>query len=193
MSGGESNGSSWLKRALKAAAGALLGSYRINRIYQLPAGAGERLSAPHVTIRRLEAPPNSAADAKLLERFSYAGEDAHGFGLFVDDELASICWLWGHRRFDDPLLWVLKEGDVILVDLLTAEKYNGRGLAPVLVSFAAEEMRRLGKRGLYTWMWFTHRASSRVFDKAGWVQIAWVVEIHPFGSRRPLRISWRTR
>lgn len=181
-----------VKRALKLAASFVLGRYRVNRIYQpaLPGGAAPLPQG--MTLCALgEAPPATVADPTLLERFSYAGHDAYGYGLMVNGDLAAICWFWGHRRFDDPLLWVLRDTEAILVDLVTAPGYRGQGLAPALIQHASADMRQKGF-GLYTWMWHTHRASARAFDKAGWRQIAWVLEIRPFGLGRPMRICWRT-
>lgn len=170
-----------------------LGDYRFNRIYRLDAGITDLSFPPDITGSVLGAAPPAAADDRLLERFSYGGENAYGFGLFLEGQLAAICWFWGHLRFQDPLLWHLSSGEAIMVDLVTAPKYRGRGLAPLLIRYAGNEMRRAGMRDLYTWVWHSHHASRRAFEKAGWRQIAWVLETYPFGARRPLRLAWPAR
>ncbi len=179
-----------LKRALKTVAATALGDYRFNRIYRNER-APANLSLPAGTACSVfKSPSPDMADDSLLNRISYAGEDSYGFGLFLEGQPAAICWFWGHVRFRDPLLWSLSEGEAIMVDLLTAPQFRGRGLATLLIRYAAIEMRRLGMQNLYTWVWHSHHSSYRAFERAGWRQIAWVLEVHPFGKRQPLRVSW---
>ncbi len=128
---------------------------------------------------------------ELRDRFWYGGDDAYGYGLLLDGKLAAVCWFWGPRRFNDPLLWLLNENEAILVDIVTETRYRGRELAPILIRYASASMHRAGWDPLYTWMWHNHSASYRAFEKAGWNQIAWVLEIHPFGKAWPLRLCWR--
>jgi GNAT superfamily N-acetyltransferase len=181
-----------VKRALKEAATFLLGPYRLNRLYRLGPSAAEQQVPDGISIERLEGlSPESIASAELRDRFSYSGHDAYGYGLSFEGSLAAVCWFWGPLRFHDPLLWSLEDGEAILVDLVTASAFRGRGLASVLIRYASTDMRRAGWKSLYTWMWHTHRASYQAFERAGWHQIAWVLEIHPFGSRRALRFQWR--
>src|SRR5579864_9334097 len=66
----------------------------------------------------------------FLKRSWYGGDDAHGFALFQNDELACLCWFWGPRRFNDPLLWTLRENEAMLADIVTAPSYRGRNFAP---------------------------------------------------------------
>lgn len=181
-----------VRRALKAVTRLLLGPYRFNRIYQSAATEIELKVPTGTSFARLESVPvTSVLSAELRERFDYGGEDAYGYGLFLDGSLAAVCWFWGPKRFHDPLLWHLAKHEAIMVDLVTAPQFRGRGLAAVLIGYASAEMRRAGWNALYTWMWHTHHASYRAFERAGWEQVASVVEIHPFGSRRALRWCWR--
>jgi GNAT superfamily N-acetyltransferase len=182
-----------LRRALKTAAAVLLGPYRFNRICRLATMSVAPAMPSGICCQRLERSFAAAdIDPELRERFSYEGDDAYGYGLFRDGRLAAVCWFWGPRRFNDPKLWVLGTNEAILVDLMTATRCRGRGLAPLLIQYASSEMRRTGWDPLYTWMWHTHSASYRAFDKAGWTQIAWVLEIRPFGMARTLRFCWRS-
>lgn len=182
-----------MKKVLKNVARILLGHYRFNRIYRFGAGTARIPLPPGVSCSALTAIPPEPVDDELRKRFSYAGEDARGFGLFVDGHLASTCWFWGPLRLHDPLLWSLEPGEAALVDLMTAVQYRGRGLASLIIQYSGMEMRQLGMRDLYAWIWHNHHASYRAFEKAGWRQIAWVLEIYPFGSRHPQRLSWSVR
>jgi len=183
---------STVRRPLKAMAGLLLGSYRFNRIFRLTVGDSEPEIPPGMSFARLEDLPSASIGSdELRDRFCYGGDDAYGYGLFLEDRLAAVCWFWGPRRFQDPLLWRLAEDEAILVDLLTASQHRGQGLAPRLIRYASADMRRAGWNVLYTWMWHTHRASYHAFERAGWRQIAWVLEIHPLGVQRAFRFCWR--
>jgi GNAT superfamily N-acetyltransferase len=129
------------------------------------------------------------AGSAFQPRSSYAGFDSSGFALFKNGELACLCWFWGSRRFHDPLLWKLHDGEAILVDLLTAPEFRGQGLAPLLINYASIQMIQRGYSPLYTWMWLTHRASSRSFEKAGWKQVATVAELYPLNLGRAIRFQ----
>jgi GNAT superfamily N-acetyltransferase len=147
-----------------------------------------------ISIRHLEdLPPESIKDPELRGRLWYGGYDASGYGLFLDGNLAATCWFWGLRRFNDPLLWVLRKDEAMLVDVVTASRHRGQGLAPLLIRNASAEMRQIGWTALYAFIWHSHHASYHAFEKAGWTQIAWVLEVLPFGMRRRFRFCWRTR
>jgi GNAT superfamily N-acetyltransferase len=182
------------RRALKAAAVALLGPYRFNRVYRLALMPTAPTMPPGISCQRLAGSSAAAADIdpELRERFWCDGDDAYGYGLFIDARLAAVCWFWGPHRFNEPLLWVLRTNEAIMVDLVTATRCRGQGLAPLLIRHASAEMRRMGWDLLYTWMWHSHSASYRAFEKAGWTHIAWVLEIRPLGMARTLRFCWRS-
>ena len=183
-----------MKRALKSVALVLLGRYRFNRVYRLTTIPGEAPVAPEIGFRRLQgAPTDSSVDPEMLPGFDYAGEDSYGWGLLIDGRLAAMCWFWGPRRFRDRRLWELKPNEAILVELRTTADCRGRGLAPLLLRHASAQMRRMGWDRLYTWMWHTHRASYRAFEKAGWGQVAWVLEVRPFGRLQTRCFRWKSR
>lgn len=142
------NGRESVKRALKTVAAALLGPYRFNRIYRLTSMPVEPTMPPGISCQRLEAPSAAAADIdpELRKRFSYDNDDAYGYGLSRDGCLAAVCWFWGPRRFNEPLIWVLRTNEAILVDLVTASRCRGQGLAPLLIRYAFAERRRRGWR-----------------------------------------------
>jgi GNAT superfamily N-acetyltransferase len=182
-----------VRRALKKVLSLLLGPYRFNRIYLSASTELAPAMPPGTHCRPLEGPPPRALDPNLRQRFSYAaGHDAYGYGLFVGADLAAICLFWGPCRFNDPLLWVLAKDEAILVDLVTAPSCRGQGLAPLLIRYASAEMRRAGWGQLYACVWHSNHASCQAFDKAGWTEIGWVLEIYPFGVARPFRFCWKT-
>jgi|SRR5580658_4807672 GNAT superfamily N-acetyltransferase len=182
------------RRVMKKIAGAIFGAYRFNRIYRLDGGIGNPVLPVlpnNVVCARIESTPLAVAEHKLLDRIeSYGGEDAHGFGLFLEGRLISSCWFWGHERFRDPLLWKLEPGDVIMVDLVTATAFRGRNFASLLISYAGAAMRQAGFRRMYTWVWHSHYASYHAFEKAGWRHIAWVLQYQLPFAKRPRRVRW---
>jgi GNAT superfamily N-acetyltransferase len=181
-----------VKRALKKAATVLLGPYRFNRMYRSEQDDGEQHLPEGMSLGRLEGfAPESVTSVELRDRFCYGGDDARGYGLFLDGSLAAVCWFWGPQRFYDPLLWSIDKGEAILVDLMTAPCYRGRGLAAVLIRQASLDMRRAGWKSLYAQIWHNHRASYHAFERAGWHQVAWILEIRPFGLPRAFRFQWQ--
>jgi len=172
-----------VKQVLRMLAARGLGEYRFNRIYRLERFSPDLALPAGIVCSPLQSPPSEMVDSRLLGRFSYAGEDAHGFGLFVEGKLAALCWVWGPRRFRDPLLWQLSEGEAIIVDLMTAPELRGLGLATLLIRYAGMQMQHAGTQDLYTWVWHSHSASSRAFEKAGWRQIGWGIGSGPPGQR----------
>jgi len=178
-------------RVFKSIAALLLGRYRINRICGLT-WASRPLPLPRdVIMREIDDLASMDGVSPLFrERSWYRGNDAHGFGLFQNEELVCLCWFWGSRRFNDSLLWTLRENEAFLMDLLTAPEFRGRNFAPLLISLASKEMQRLGHSALYSSVWYTNRASLRAFEKAGWRQICVVAEINPLSITRPIRFIW---
>jgi GNAT superfamily N-acetyltransferase len=179
-----------VKQVLRMLAARGLGEYRFNRIYRLERFSPDLALPAGIVCSPLQSPPSEMVDSRLLGRFSYAGEDAHGFGLFVEGKLAALCWVWGPRRFRDPLLWQLSEGEAIMVDLMTPPEFRGLGLATLLIRYAGMQMQHAGTQDLYTWVWHSHSASSRAFEKVGWRQIGWVLEVDPLGRGHPLSVRW---
>jgi RimJ/RimL family protein N-acetyltransferase len=183
-----------VRRALKKALTVSLGQYRFNRIYRSTSGHSAPVTPPGIRCERLEGTlPTSVADPQLRERFWYGGDDANGYGLFLEDNLGAACWFWGPRRFNDPLLWTLREGEAMLMDVMTATSCRGQGFAPLLIRYASADMWRIGCNLLYAFIWHNHHASCHAFEKAGWRQVAWVLQIQPFGISRVLRFCWSTR
>lgn len=168
----------------------LFGEYRLNRIYRFnlsempPPTAGDPLN----NRQRLDCIEQSdvelARDERMRDHRWYGGENSYGFGLWEHDELISMTWFWNNRRFQDGGICELAENEVIMVDLLTAESHRGRGLAPILTQFAARELKRGGFETLYTWVWHSHSASIRTFQKAGWTYCAFVTEVNLLHLRR---------
>jgi len=178
-----------MRDLVKRAARFVLGDYQINRIYAI--------SLADVSVRNLDAhlapgqrlawltekDLESASEERLRRRRWLCGADAYGFGLWEGDLLVSMCWCWNHRRSLGSI-WSLNDDEAALVDIITAESHRGRGLAPVLIQFASQELKKMNIRRLYAWIWHNHRASLRSFEKSGWTYCAFVTEVNLFRLRR---------
>jgi ribosomal protein S18 acetylase RimI-like enzyme len=117
----------------------------------------------------------------------YAGPEAAGYGAWIDGRLVGICWYWWGERYSTRQTWPLAEGTAKLVQISTDGAYRGRGIASALVAYSASEMMRLGFQPLFARIWHSNRASIRVFEKASWKYVAFVVRL-AFTERRNLRI-----
>jgi hypothetical protein len=112
------------------------------------------------------------ADAcKELRLTGYGGSEARGFGLDVNGELASVCWYWFGARYQNERGFIsLPPGAAKLVQIVTAQTFRGRGLAPILIAGSAQAMYRDGFRPLFARVWHTNQASRAAFRKARWIE-----------------------
>lgn len=117
-------------------------------------------------------------DENIRKRLRVSGDDAFCFGVWKNDELASICWVLGPHAYSNYRnFWILSEREAKMVYVFTSEKFRGQGLAVILEDFASRRMCELGYRRLYSRIWHSNRASIRVHQKLGWEKIALVVEL----------------
>ena len=134
------------------------------------------------------------ADEELIrEQASYAGAEAWGFGIYRDDRLVCVQWLWYGERYKTRNFWPLQEDEAKSVQLVTVPSEQGKGLATKLKQFSARRLREHGFTHLYSRIWWNNYASIRVSEKAGWRHIATVIELYPFGKSRPWRLVQRKR
>jgi ribosomal protein S18 acetylase RimI-like enzyme len=179
----------WLKRAARW----LLGDYELYRIYRLDLAACEPPPDAKVSLRRIVDLGDMAnsTDPEIRSLLAYAGEGAYGYGAWVDGALACGCWFWAGARYRTRGFWPLEPGEAKLVQITTASRFQGRGLASALIRFASHEMRTEGFRRAYARIWHSNLPSVRLFEGAGWTYTAFVAVVHPFSARRPLRLVRR--
>jgi GNAT superfamily N-acetyltransferase len=180
-----------IRQISKRLAGRIFERYALSRIYTLDLSP-HAPPLPHgidcrrITRRDLEECPVP----RIRDRAGYGGPNSHGFAVYENGSIACMCWFWEALRFQEAI-WRLQEGEVVMVDLLTLESCRGRGFAPLLIRYAADELRSDGWRRLVTWVWHSNTPSIRSFDKAGWKYIAFVIELQFRGSRKLWRLSRR--
>jgi RimJ/RimL family protein N-acetyltransferase len=70
---------------------------------------------------------------------------------------------------------------------------RGKRIAPALIEASLHDVRRHGFERAYARVWHSNHPSLRAFQSAGWQRVATVVELHPFGRKKPLRITLPAR
>jgi RimJ/RimL family protein N-acetyltransferase len=130
-------------------------------------------------------------DPALRALAQYSGDEALAFGAWLDGRLTAVCSFWFGARYATRNFWPLRPHEAKLVQIVTSEAFRGRGIASKLIAYASREMGKLGFRRLYARIWHSNRASVSAFRKAGWEYTGLVVEIFPFGAKKPWRFVRR--
>ena len=174
----------------------LLGEYTINRIYTIGCGEAAEPEASAYRIGPLESPKDfaTATDAAVRKTASYLGEESYGLGVWVDEELVSACFVWSGDRYRQGRnnYWPLRPEEAKLVQVVTAERFRGRGIATQLCRRAPVEMGKRGFARLFARVWHSNAPSIQAFERAGWQRAALVVEVNPLHIGKPWRFIKRT-
>lgn len=180
---------------LKWLARRLLADYSLYRIYEFPLEACTPPPTSHyrfIDISNGQA-LTASGDPCLRELSEYAGRDAHGFALCLHGEIAAACWFWSRERYQERAFWPIKSNEAKLVQITTNSQLRGRGFASALLAFASFQMKQLGYKRLFARVWHSNRASIATFSKAGWKEIAFVLELRPWGTHRSFRYVHKNR
>lgn len=115
---------------------------------------------------------------------------AYVYGVYIGNELVCVCsfWISGHPNMPHEFSKLTRNG-AVMVDLLTASNYRGRGYALAITRFAENDLFLKGYKKLWTWVWHSNTASIRVFDKAGWNYSYLLLEFQLYGMKDYLRFK----
>jgi GNAT superfamily N-acetyltransferase len=180
-----------MKQLFKKVARILFGDYSPYYIYQLNCNEG---SVPCSEIESLdvrlvdETTLKSVGDSRLIEQAGYCGSESLCFGCFLNNQLVGVCFYWYGSRYKKRNFWPLKEREAKLVQIIVIPEMRGHGVATTLIRCSALEMAHLGFVSLYARIWHSNQPSLSAFGSAGWHRVAFVVEISPFRTSRPVRI-----
>lgn len=173
----------------------LFGNYHYWKVYavELPYPRPELPEA--ITIRELtlEDLKTVESDTKIYAD-AYLGDQALGFGLFVDGQLATLQGVWWGKRYireRNGRSWRIREWEAKTNNLYTINKYRGNGYALLLKRYTLAELGERGFSKAYARIWHSHRASIRVSKRAGMKLVGAYIEINPIGRRVTLRIPFR--
>ena len=180
-----------IKEAIKRLARTLCGEYAIYRICtcsatdaRFPVAPLQGLAFVAVDAARVE----SSADEIIREQTWYHGEGSRAYACLEGAKIVALCFFWHGERYHTRNFWPLKEQEAMLVQIVTLPEMRSRGIARALIAHAARDMLARGFHRLYARIWHSNMASLRAFEGAGWRLVASVIEIHPFGRKKPLRI-----
>ena len=99
-------------------------------------------------------------------------------------------WFLTPERFQREMdYWPLEPDAIWFHQVEVAERWTGRGYGTAITRYGTNEMVKDGYRRAYCRIWHSHHGSIRVFVKAGWTHVGWVVRARPLGL--PLRLAWR--
>lgn len=172
-----------LKRVLRAC----LGEYDFYRILTLatPAAGG----AQHCECKELDRPSELSTspfpEIRALGR--YDAKEARCFVALDGHTIISACWYWYGDTYKHRNFWPLQPNEAKLVQVTTASAFRGRGIAEALIRFSSAAMFGKGFGPLYARVWHSHAASLRTFEKAGWREVAIVLDIFPLGRKYRLQ------
>jgi ribosomal protein S18 acetylase RimI-like enzyme len=169
----------------------LLGDYGIYYVLTRACDQLEPVPAGTAVVPVDAAMVRASPDPDLRGQSFYAGADALGYGYIENGALASLCFYWYGERYKTRNFWPLQEGEIKLVEIVTAAAMRGRKLAPTLINASLHDVARRGFRRAYARVWHSNTSSLRAFEAAGWERIALVIEIFPFGRATPMR--WKKR
>jgi ribosomal protein S18 acetylase RimI-like enzyme len=167
-----------------------LGDYGIYKIFEDKAGPGQEAGNDDLVIAPID-DPNAIAgspDAEIAGLAGYARAGTFAFGAWLDGELAACCWYSDASADSQQSTWPIRDGEAKLLQITTAPRCRGRGLARALIAQSSAAMHERGFAPLYARVWHSNAASQAAFLAAGWVRRALVIEFEPFGIGRSRRV-----
>lgn len=135
---------------------------------------------------------DQSSTAKMSNSLSYARAGLAGFAMLADGIPLSVAHFAGRAHYDRDGTWLLRDGDVALMDIATEESARGRGLAVRLIADATAHYRAAGADRLIAFIWWSNRPSLRAFAKAGWRKIGLSFEYRRGDAWRSIRIPVAT-
>lgn len=169
-----------IRRLAKAAIRKVITDYDLYTILRAPDVIAEPAGREDVRFDRVTDLQivRDAPGAIIRDQAGLGGEEAAGFGAWIDGRLVSACWFWwGERYRVSRMLWPLADHEAKLVQIGTDDAFRGRHIAPDLIQYAGYHMRLQGAGRLYARVWHSNKPSIKAFRRAGWTPAAWVGRI----------------
>jgi ribosomal protein S18 acetylase RimI-like enzyme len=173
----------------------VLGEYGIYQVFVDGAGGAGMPVRTDVTLAPIDDPQvlARAPDAEIAGLAGYARDGVYGFGAWLAGELAAGCWYADAGADSQRSTWPIAAGEAKLLQITTAARFRGKGLARALIAHSAAAMRQRGFGPLYARIWHSNAASQSAFRAAGWKRRALVLEFAPFGIEGLCRVAFRAR
>jgi RimJ/RimL family protein N-acetyltransferase len=174
----------------------VLGEYGIYYIYTRGIEQGDS-SIPETVdlkfVRVDQSAVESSTDESILRQVLYHGTQSLAYACVDGDRIVAVCYFWHGDRYRERNFWPLSSGEAKLVQIVTIPEMQGRGIAPRLIGYASRDMFQQGFQRLFARIWHSNLASRKAFQRAGWRQVALVVEGQLLGRGRILRLTARPR
>jgi len=184
-----------LKRWLKKLAGLFLSEWRVNWILASPGGPAGEPVPDGLTVAPLAATEAAALGLspthKVRNSLSYARKGFEGRVLMLGSQIVAVAHFAALGGYEFGSVWPLAAEQLALVDIVTEERFRGKGYAARLIREACDHYHRLGIDSLLAFIWWTNGPSLRAFRKAGWVRIGLSVELRVRSLWLRIRIPLR--
>ena len=172
-----------MKNILKKALTGLLGDYEIYWVYckDIACATNEPQLPAAISCKQLSEEDLLSVAAVFSRQKNYLGEQAVGYGLYANDELASACFYWFGERYKQRNFIRLPQAAAKLVQIITAPEQQGKGYAAMLLSQSASAMQQQGFKQLFARVWHNNHPSNAIFKKNQWQRLHLRIRIFPLG------------
>jgi GNAT superfamily N-acetyltransferase len=130
---------------------------------------------------------------EALRRSNWNKPGAIGFAAWREDILEGVCWFWPGPLLTERNVGRQPEDCAELIQITVARKQQGKGTGPALINFAGRRLHEAGYRRLYAQIWRTNKPSMKAFEKAGWKQVGWFLQLQPFSLPKKVTVRWAFR
>ncbi len=180
-----------IKERLKSLGKLLLGGYEINRMYHSPP-LHEHFVCPdgaHFATIETTRQVAGCEYPEISRHAWYTSKPGHSYGAWENGRLVCFCTYWTNTEDNLPRRFRnIRDDEIVMVDLITAESARGKGLSVQMMAFSASELKKLGYRRCLTWIWHSNHPSIRAFEKAGWIYDYFLIELPWRGEKDRIRI-----
>lgn len=177
------------KRMAKAIARAVFGEYSIYCMYSCAADP-DKAHAGLVVEECSSRVSDTLGGTELSAYADYGGAESYCFVVKIDGIASAVAFYWVGNRYRTRGFIELGDDEAKLVQIVTLPAKRGSGLATELIRQSTKAMFSKGWRRLHARVWHSNIASRGAFERAGWSQSGWIVEINPLRKARAWRIRW---
>ncbi|MDC8760585.1 GNAT family N-acetyltransferase [Janthinobacterium fluminis] len=186
-----------MKAWLKIIARAMLGEYSAYYVLSRGQDDGAAARPPQAQHYRValvdQAAIRRCPDALMREQAAYAGDGALAYACLCGERIVGLCFYWHGARYATRNFWPLKNAEAKLVQIICSPDMRGKKVAATLIAASCADVMRRGFQRAYARVWHSNAPSLRAFAGAGWTRRALLIEVHPFGRKRPLRFRFAGR
>lgn len=185
-----------MKEIIKKIAGLIFRDYSAYYVYSWTAGDSFGFTdASTYRVERVDEAQIKACPEPLIRaQIDDAGNGAHAFACYRNDEIVSLCCYWYGERYVQKRNFIpIGDGEAKLVQIVTLPGERRKGIAAHLIAASSREMAKLGFNLLYARIWHSNRPSWHAFERAGWKRRELIIDVKPIGREKPFRVRFKAR